>query len=144
MVYRSEEVYPPTIFPGLRQRIENLIEAGRLRCPKAVFDEIKAGDDCHKWAKSQSALFVEESVAVQQIVRDIMARHHDPAKPHKGIAGADPFVIAMAMDGGERWTVVADEHPGSPENRKIPFVCNHERVKCITFQGMMLAEGWQF
>jgi len=40
-------------------------------------------------------------------------RHHDPAKPHKGINGADPFVIAMAKDGGAQWKVVADEHPGS-------------------------------
>jgi hypothetical protein len=50
------EVYPPTIFPGLQRRIEELIVAGRLRAPKAVFDEIKPGDDCHKWVKSQTQL----------------------------------------------------------------------------------------
>jgi len=50
----------------------------------------------------------------------------------------------MARDGGAHWTVVPDEHPGSLQNRKIPFVCNAERVRCITFQQMMLAEGWQF
>jgi hypothetical protein len=61
-----------------------------------------------------------ESLSVQQIVRHLMATHHDPAKPHKGINGADPFVIAMAKDGGAQWKVVADEHPGSLENRKIP------------------------
>jgi hypothetical protein len=44
------EVYPPTIFEGLQERIEELIEAGRLRSPKAVLDEIKPGDDCHKVA----------------------------------------------------------------------------------------------
>jgi hypothetical protein len=81
---------------------------------------------------------------VQQIVRKLMATHHDPAKPHKGINGADPFVIAMAKDGGTEWKVVADEHPGSLENRKIPFVCSQENVAHTTFQGMMLAEGWKF
>jgi hypothetical protein len=50
----------------------------------------------------------------------------------------------MAKDGGAPWNVVADEHPGSLENRKVPFVCNAERVPCLTFQQMMLAEGWQF
>jgi len=50
----------------------------------------------------------------------------------------------MARDAGAHWIVVADEHPGSLRNRKIPFVCNAERVRCITFQQMMLAEGWQF
>jgi hypothetical protein len=136
--------YPPAIFPGLVTRMEELIDAGRLRSPKAVFDEIRPGDDCHAWARAQTALFLEESVTVQRIVRQLMATHHNPLRPIKGISGADPFVIAMAKDGGAHWTVVADEHPGSLENRKIPFVCNAERVPCVTFRQMMLAEGWQF
>ncbi len=138
------DTYPPAIFPGLQTRIEELIAAGRLRSPKAVLDEIKAGDDCHAWCKAQTELFVEESAAVQLIVRRLMATHHNLQKPHKGINGADPFVIAMAKDGGGQWSVVADEHPGSLENRKIPFVCNAEGVRCITFQELMRAEGWQF
>jgi hypothetical protein len=136
--------YPPSILPGLPGRIEGLIDGGRLRSPKAVMDEIRPGDDCHKWAKAQTELFIEESVSVQRLVRQIMATHHNPAKPLKGINGADPFVIAMAKDGGARWVVVSDEHPGSPESRKIPFVCNHENIPCINFQGLMRAEGWQF
>jgi Domain of unknown function (DUF4411) len=109
-----------------------------------VFDEIKSGDDCYKWCKGAEDLFVEESVSVQAIVRELMKTHHNPAKPHKGINGADPFVIAMAKQGGSNWTVVADEHPGSDENRKIPYVCKVEGVKCITFKQMMIAEGWKF
>ena len=139
------DTYPPTIFPGLLARMEELIDAGRrLRSPKAVLDEIRPGDDCHKWCKDQTALFLEEPVSVQRIVRHLMATHHDPVRPTKGINGADPFVIAMASAGGAHWSVVADEHFGSLENRKIPFVCNAERVRCITFQQMMLSEGWQF
>ena len=113
--------YPPSIFPSLPTRMEQLIAEGRLRAPKAVFDEIKPGDGCHKWAKAQTELFVEESTVVQKRVRQILATHHNPAKPQKGISGADPFVIAMAKDGGANWVVVANEHPGSLENRKIPF-----------------------
>jgi Domain of unknown function (DUF4411) len=109
-----------------------------------VLDEILPGGDCHKWAKAQTALFFVETVAVQRIVRQLMATHHDPSRPTKGITGADPFVIAMAKDTGPHCIGVADEHPGSRENRKIPFVCNHENVRCITFQKMMLDEGWQF
>jgi hypothetical protein len=138
------DTYPPAIFPGLVTRMEELLDAGRLRTPRAVLDEIRPGDTCHDWAKVQTALFIEESIAVQRIVRQIMARHHDPAKPTKGISGADPFVIAMAKDGGTHRSVVADEHSGSRKNRKIPFVCNAEGVRCMTFQQMMLAEGWQF
>jgi hypothetical protein len=136
--------YPPAILPALPERMEDLIGAGRLRAPKAVFDEIRPGDDCHKWAKAQTELFIEESAAVQRLVRQLMATHHNPAKPLKGINNADPFVIAMAKDGGANWVVVSDEHPGTAEARKIPFVCRHEGVPCITFQELMVAEGWQF
>ena len=136
--------YPPDIFPRLPRRVEELIAAGRLRAPKIVLDEIRSGDDVHVWAKTQHALFVEESVDVQLVVRDLMARHHNPARPLKGINNADPFVIAMAMVGGRDWTVVSDEHPGSADARKIPYVCGQEGVRCITFQQLMKAEGWQF
>ena len=136
--------YPPSILPGLPERMEGLIAAGRLRAPKAVLDEIKPGDDCHRWAKAQTELFIEESAAVQRQVKHLLARHHNPAKPLKGINNADPFVIAMALDGGPNWTVVSDEHAGTAEARKIPFVCRHEGVRCIDFQEMMISEGWQF
>jgi hypothetical protein len=136
--------YPPSILPALPDRMEELIAAGRLRAPKAVLDEIKPGDDCYKWAKAQSELFVEESVAVQKIVKQLMGTHHNPAKPLKGINSADPFVIAMAKDGGPNWVVVCEENPGSLEARKIPFVCKHEKIECINFQKLMKAEGWQF
>jgi hypothetical protein len=138
------ESYTPAIFPGIQARVEELIVAGRMRAPKAVFDEIRPGDDCHAWAKGQGDLFVEESAAVQQVVRQLMAAHHTAAKPLKGINGADPFVIAMAKSNGGDWMVVSDEHAGSLENRKIPFVCQAEGVRCINFQQMMRAEGWQF
>lgn len=136
--------YPPELLPGLPGRVEDLIAAGRLRSPRVVLDEIRPGDAVHGWAHGQTDLFVEESVEVQLAVRQLMARHHDPARPLKGIQNADPFVIALAMVGGSDWTVVTDEHPGSAENRKIPYVCDREGVTCITFQGLMRAERWQF
>jgi hypothetical protein len=137
--------YKPAILPTLPARIEALIAADRLRTPKIVLDELnRIDDDCSKWAKAQTKLFLEESVEVQQVVRQLMATHQNPAKPHKGINGADPFVIGLAKVTGPHCMVVADEHPGSLENRKIPFVCSVEKIPCITFQQLMLAEGWQF
>lgn len=63
------EFYPPTIFPGVRRRVEALIADGRMRAPKAVFGEITPGDGCHAWVNGQSDLFVDESTDVQRIVR---------------------------------------------------------------------------
>jgi hypothetical protein len=137
--------YGPAILPTLPARMEALIAADRLRSPRAVLDELsRIDDDCCKWAKAQTKLFLEESVEVQRVVRQLMATHQNPAAPHKGINGADPFVIALAKVTGGNCAVVSDENPGSLENRKIPFVCKAEGVRCITFQQLMLAEGWKF
>lgn len=136
--------YPPSIFPGIKTSVESLIQAGRLVSPKAVLDEIKPGDDCHAWAKEPHGLFVDEAEQVQTAVRKLLAKHHNAQKPHKGISGADPFVIAMAQCGGSGWVVVSDEHPGTIDNKKIPFVCKAEGVTCIRFQELMRAEGWKF
>jgi Domain of unknown function (DUF4411) len=126
---------PPTIFPGLRHRIEDLIAAGRLHAPKTVYDEIRPGDECYVWAKSQTELFVEESLSVQRIVKHLMATHGNTEKPHKGISGADPFVIAMAKNGGAHWTVVTDELPESRENRKIPLCASKRWSPTSRFKG---------
>ncbi len=138
------DTYPPAIFPGILARVEDLHAQGRLFAPRAVLEEIKPGDDCHAWVKGQDGLFIDEKAEVQTIVKRLMATHHNAAKPAKGITGADPFVIAMARDGGPDWIVVSDEHAGSAENRKIPYVCAAERVPCMTFQQLMKAEGWRF
>jgi hypothetical protein len=73
--------------------------------------------------KEPNELFVEESADVQKIVRQLMTTHHNPAKPHKGIKWGRPFCDRYGKAKGAHWEVVADEHPGSDENRKIPFVC---------------------
>src|ERR1700722_16646500 len=89
--------YPPSILPNLPERMEALIATDRLRAPKAVLDELtRIDDDCCRWAKAQTGFFLEEPVEVQRIVRQLMATHRNPAKPQKGISGADPFVIALA------------------------------------------------
>jgi hypothetical protein len=138
------DTYPPTIFPGLQTRIEELFASQRLRSPKTVRDEIRSGDECHTWCKAHAELFIEESTVVQRVVRRLMAIHQNLAKPHKEIGGADPFIIAMAKVEGPHVVIVADEHPGSDENRKIPYVCTAEGVQCISFQTMMKEEGWTF
>lgn len=138
------ETYAPDIFPKLPERIDALVDEGRLLSPEAVRSEIRPGDNLHKWAKRQNALFLEETEEVQKRVARLMRKHHNSQKPHKGINGADPFVIAMARELGANWTVVCNEHPGSDENRKIPYVCAAESVDCINFQDMMRRERWQF
>ena len=75
---------------------------------------------------------------------ELMATHHNAAKPLKGINGADPFVIAMAKDSGRtgRWSATSIPARRSPQDTvrlQAP-----SSVQCITLSGPDAAEGWQF
>lgn len=136
--------YPPQSFPTLVKRVETLIAAGDLRASREVLEELqRQDDDLVAWAKNHPALFVEESDAVQDAVTVLMDKYFNPDKPEKGISGADPFVIGLAMTTHPIPAVVSGEKPGSLENPKIPYVCGRENVPHITFLGLIQAEGWQ-
>ena len=117
--------YPPTVFPGVLPRIEQLIASGRLRASREVLDELqRVNDPCFRWAKARPDLFVDSNEDIQRIVRQIMRQYSGKLKPGKGISGADPFVVALAATHAPApWVVVTAEKPGSEENPKIPFVC---------------------
>ncbi len=144
LIHWFVETYPPRLLPKLPERILELAKEGRLIAPLVVRDEIRAGDDLHTWIGANPDLFFEEDEALQQEVKRLMADHHNPARPEKGIGGADPFVIATASVRGKPWLVVCNEHPGSDQNRKIPYVCKASGIECIDFQAMMTREGWTF
>jgi hypothetical protein len=136
--------YPPQSFPSLVKHVEALIAAGDLRASREVLDELQRQDDeLSKWAKDHADLFVEDSDEVQDAVSALMNKYFDPIKPEKGISGADPFVIGLAMASKPPLTVVSGEKAGSKENPKIVFVCGAENVPHINFLGLIQAEGWQ-
>ncbi len=136
--------YPPQSFPTLVEHVEALIAAGDLRASKEVLDELqRQDDDLYKWAKDYPALFIEDSDQIQDAVTALMDNYFNPEKPDKGINGADPFVIGLAMTKNPVLTVVSGEKPGTKENPKIPYVCGAEKVPCITFLGLIQAEGWK-
>ncbi len=62
-------------------------------------------------------------------------------KLYKGGHNADPFVIAKAATDG--FTVVTMEKL-KPNAAKIPNICKHFNVPCMTLEEFMAAEGWQF
>jgi hypothetical protein len=136
--------YPPKSFPSLVDHVGALIAAGDLRASREVLDELlRQDDDLAQWAKDQEDLFLEDSEAVQDAVTVLMDKYYKPDKPDKGINGADPFVISLAMTTGPAVTVISGEKPGSEENPKIPYVCGIEEVPHITFLGLIQAEGWK-
>lgn len=139
--------YPPATFPTLQSRIEDLIAEGRLRASREVLTEIeRQDDDLCKWAKATSDFFVESDVAIQTYAKTLINNYRIPAKPDKGINGADGFVIALAACKSPNRIVVACENPGSAENPKIPYVCARAtpRIEVINFLQLIAKEGWKF
>lgn len=140
--------YPRDVFPGVHSTLENLIVERRLQASLQVYGEVD-GDkndpsELAYWCKSQSGLFCPDNERVQAKVLKLMSMYQEPKKPN-GIRKADPFVIAHAAIGGEQWHVVSHEHPknGSKEkNPNIPFVCEQEGIKHITFMDLLRCEGW--
>lgn len=139
--------YPPKNFGGLVPRIEDLISEGRLRASREVRDELeKHSDELFAWAKKQPDLFVESDEKIQTVVRDLMRQYYNPARPEKGISGADPFVIGLAATmKPQACIVVTAEKSGSIENPKIPWVCDHyrpQKIEYMSFLRMVANEKW--
>ena len=140
--------YPPAAFEGLKPRVKQLIDEGRMRASREVKDELEVrNDDCFQWVKEQPDLFVDSNAQIQNVVKRLMGLYFDPARPDKGISGADPFVIGLAaVQNPQPWVVVTGEKPGSIENPKIPFVCRHFRpqpIRTISFLELIVEERWQ-
>ena len=140
--------YPSPAFAGLVPRMEQLVAEGRIRASREVRDELeKRNDACFSWAKNQPDFFFESDAAIQSVVTELMGQYFNPSKPDKGIGGADPFVIALAVvQQPNPWVVVTGEKPGSAENPKIPWVCRNfepQPVRTIGFLDLIVEENWQ-
>ena len=64
-----------------------------------------------------------------------------PRSFSRAASNADPFVIARAAI--TRSTVVTMEQ-FKDNAAKIPNICRHFNVRCITLEEFMQAEGWTF
>lgn len=136
--------YPPAAFPTLWDRVEALIDAGRLLSPIEMLKELERKDDeTRKWARAKSGLFVPYSPQQIATVTQILTTHPLLVDSSKGRSGGDPFLIALALIEG--YTLVTEEvATNSPKKPRIPDVCIVYKVPYITFLDLVIAEGWTF
>ena len=137
--------FPPDVAPGVWERLDLLIAAGRLIAPDEVLNELeRKADDLHAWAADRAGMFVELEddliEATRKIVNTPEFQGMMKARPNRN--SADPFVIALAQLRG--YTVVSEERDDGPTKCKIPHVCRRLDVPCIDFLGLIRAEGWRF
>jgi len=136
--------YPQQVFPGVWDRMEDIIERNILRATEEVQHEVKKkDDDLFKWVTSHPQLIIPHDEALQHEVRDILAQHERLVESGKNRTQADAFVIAVAKLSGA--TVVSGETRSYKQGKeKIPNVCDALGLKCISLLDMFRDLGWRF
>jgi hypothetical protein len=120
-------------FPSLWQRFDDLVADGAV-------------ESLRDWAAQNVELFTIPTAAEGRFVARIYAVQHfqqniELQKLLKGGRNADPFIIAKAAVG--ECTVVTMEQ-FRPNGVKIPNICHHFGIPCMTLEHFMESEGWEF
>jgi hypothetical protein len=138
--------YPPTVFSGLWENIEELIATGELFSPDEVLTDLARQDDeVHAWVKTQDGFFIPLDEEIQVATTAVLEVYPQwiPADRSKNVA--DAFVVALARTrgcpvvSGEKWTTSP-----IPERNRIPNVCDGLGVRHLSFLEMLHDLEWTF
>ena len=145
---------PIDIFVTVWEKIDELINEGRMVSHEYVLDEIRRGDDdLKKWANRHKKMFKSSTFSQIKTVTEMLTKFPGLAHSNKDTPDADPFVIAMALENQKmaiedfgtatERIVISEEKPKGNEH-KIPFVCQQYGIRCIGIYEMFRDEGWKF
>ena len=135
-------------FPSLWQLFDEMVVEGRILSTREVYAEIQNRpiERLHEWAAAHREIFTMPTAAEGEMVAQIFAVRHfqhliENKKLLKGGLNADPFIIAKAkVIGG---TVITMEKY-KPNGVKVPNICEHFEIPCLSLEEFMEAEEWEF
>ena len=139
--------YYPVQFPSFWKKFDPCVDAGEVISVKMVRKEFMPRSPARKWlddwVNRRSDMFHdvgEETEFVRKIFEVPHFRALVPEKDRKrDIPIADPFVIAKAWH--LKGSVITEEEYKQGAAR-IPNVCKHFGIKCMTFQEFMQEKKW--
>ncbi|MFZ2899867.1 MAG: DUF4411 family protein [Saprospiraceae bacterium] len=142
--------YGMDIMPGFWDWLDQQVEAGMIFSSVMVYEELTAGtDNIAEWSKSRqnSPLFQAPSPQAQFIFTDIsdfVVANYSPAEADYFLSGADPWVIAQAIEAGAK--VVTMEKLAGPGARKvkIPNICQEFGAGWIDTYSLLRELGARF
>ena len=145
LIHAWVRVYPPDVLPPLWDRLDGLIGAGKLIAPWDVLVELekKEGDALWEWCKERPQMF-HEIDEFQNEIGYVMGMYPRLVDTVKGKSGADPMVIALALSHNPRLTVITEEKGGSVDKPKMPYVCDQEDLRSISFLQLIRDQKWTF
>ena len=135
LIRANADYYPIGRIPQFWNWLIACGEAGRVKIPNEIADEVTAGrDDVADWLKgadAKAALRLGERVEVASL-RHVVANGYAPdldATEMQKI-GKDPFLVAYALGKTDRTVVTKELSKPSKlrANRKVPDVCDSCRV----------------
>ncbi len=142
--------YPPEVFVSLWNRIEALVDEGRLIAPHEVFREVAKGDDeIERWAKVRRQMFVDLDPVQAEALKEVLRQFPGIHDPEKTGADADPVLVALCLsksraDKSSDYFVVTEERMRGPGSMKVPNVCSALGLNAISLLEMFRQEGFRF
>ena len=141
--------YFPSRFPTFWLEFNALAQGGRIVSVREVRNELDndaTRQHLRDWIGQNKGMFPLPTPQETQFVARIFAVRHFQqligAKQRlKGQPVADPFVIACAH---VRHGCVVTEESLKPNAARIPNVCDHFGVDCISLEELMEREKWSF
>jgi len=134
--------YPQDIFPSFWHKLSDIIDTQIVVAQELVIKEIESQDDTlHEWVKQREKLRVPFDEKIQQIASGILQDYPRIVGSHQKF-GADPFVIALAKQ--RDLTVITEEQGGTDKKPKIPFICRHINVRCVSMLEFIREMKWSF
>lgn len=135
------ERYPPEVFPGLWDKVAELIRSGQLYAPDEVRTELtKRSSEVVDWLDGFDGFFIPTDDAVLVEVTAVLAAFPKLVMERKVAFAADPFVIGLARI--KKATVVTEEGAGSVGRPKIPLVCQSYSLSCCNLLELIKSHGW--
>lgn len=138
----------PSVFKTLWAQFDALVDEGRIVSTREVLREIQDGpvSGIHAWVKKNGQVFPTPTAAEGEFLSQIFSVPHfqqniELQKLLKGGKHADAFVVAKAAT-VKGSVVTLESH--KPNAAKIPNICEHFKLPCLTLHQFMEAERWQF
>ncbi len=141
--------YYPDQFPTFWKRFNTAVESGEIVSVREVLKELSTKASrpwLADWVQNNAGIFrvptARETAFVSKIFRIPHFQMLVSGKARlTGKPAADPFVIATARVLGG--TVVSEETK-KPNAARIPNVCEHFGIPCLSVEGFLAEKKWTF
>ncbi|MCH7746139.1 MAG: DUF4411 family protein [Chloroflexi bacterium] len=143
--------YFPQSFPSFWRNFNDAVSSGKIISVREVYNEldnqVNVKPHVIDWIHANRNIFLAPNDDETKFVSEIFTVPHfrqivTRISQLRGRYVADPFVIAAAkvISG----CVVTEESDNKPNAARIPNICDHFNINCMTLEEFMQSEDWRF